>query len=167
MPEATRVPQATLVANVAKRRQRLRQKATSRPHKAIALREPAGAARSKRVPKRRAHPAGEEADEEWRAEVRATVQGFTEAHRATSTALEHDMYMKLINCYCVRMGHGSFVVPREEDGRVQFSPPTVSAARDERIPMAPGWRRRGGRVLAAGWLGGAKHGPLSPGSLLI
>ena len=53
--------------------------------------------------------------------VRGATETFKEGHRATSTAVEHDMYMRLINCWAERNGFGTFVVPR--DGAKD--PPTV------------------------------------------
>ena len=63
--------------------------------------------------------------------VRGATETFKEGHRATSTALEHDMYMRLINCWAERSGLGTFVVGR--DGAKD--PPTVRAAVDERTGL--------------------------------
>ena len=46
--------------------------------------------------------------------VRGATETFKEGHRATSTALEHDMYMRLINCWAERSGFGTYVVGRED-----------------------------------------------------
>ena len=72
---------------------------------------------------RRAQGQGLREDEESRKEAsrrgcilpgsaRRDGETFKEGHRATSTALEHDMYMRLINCWCERSGFGTYVVPR-------------------------------------------------------
>ena len=61
--------------------------------------------------------------------VCGATETFKEGHRATSTALEHDMYMRLINCWAERSGFGTFVVGRED---ARGEPPTVRAAVDER-----------------------------------
>ena len=47
---------------------------------------------------------------------------------APRTALEHDMYMRLINCWAERSGFGTFVIRREDAG--DGEPPTVRAAKD-------------------------------------
>jgi len=61
--------------------------------------------------------------------VRGATETFKESHRATTTAAEHDAYMRLINCWAVRSGFGTYVVSRE--GFDKMKPPSVRAARDE------------------------------------
>jgi hypothetical protein len=66
--------------------------------------------------------------------MRGATETFKEGHRATSTAIEHDMYMPLINCWAERSGFGTHVVGREDsDGQA----PTVRAPLDDKtgLPM--------------------------------
>ena len=67
--------------------------------------------------------------EDYCTAVRGATETFKESHRATTTAAEHDMYMRSINCWAERSGFGTYVVPRE--GVDKMKPPAVRAARDE------------------------------------
>ena len=126
---------ARLVAPLARRRTQLREKGKTRPHKQIARREPAGSGALGAVPKGKDFTSATgrkkqktDVDAYCKA-VRGATETFKEGHRATSTALEHDMYMRLINCWAERSGFGTYVVGREDAGG---EPPTVRAAVDER-----------------------------------
>ena len=96
-----------LVAPLARRRVKLEAKGKHRPHKAIAKRLPAGSADLKSIPKGRQYlAAGKEmeasATEAYCEAVRGATETFKESHRGESTALEHDMYMRLINCWTAK-----------------------------------------------------------------
>ena len=52
---------------------------------------------------------GREGDELWYKHVEENTSGFSEAHRATSTAFEHDMYMRSISEWVVLMGFAPLV----------------------------------------------------------
>ena len=126
-----------LVAPLARKRQRLVHKGKTRPHKAIAPRLPAGAGDLKSVPKGKEYMTARvkkggkhHGVEAYCQAVRGCTETLTESHRATSTATEHDMYMRLINRWAERSGFGTYVVPRE--GVERDNPPAVRAARDER-----------------------------------
>ena len=118
-----------LVAPLARRRIKLEAKGKTRPHKKIARRLPAGSGDLASVPKGKDYVGGSKSGgvEEYCAAVRGATETFKESHRAESTAAEHDMYMRLINCWAERSGFGTYVVPREgADGKS----PAVRAARD-------------------------------------
>ena len=126
-------PSARLVAPLARRRTQLKEKGKTRPHKQIVKRLPAGSGVLGAVPKGKDFTSGgtkQAVDINAYCEaVRGATETFKEGHRATSTALEHDMYMRLINCWAERSGFGTYVVRRENVG---VDPPTVRAAKDER-----------------------------------
>ena len=118
-----------LVAPLARKRIKLEAKGKVRPHKQIARRLPAGSGDLASVPKGKDYVGGKKSGgvEEHCKAVRGATQTFKESHRAESTAREHDMYMRLINCWAERSGFGTFVVPQEgADGKS----PAVRAARD-------------------------------------
>ena len=52
---------------------------------------------------------GREGDELWYKHVEENTSGFSEAHRATSTAFEHAMYMRSISEWVVLMGFAPLV----------------------------------------------------------
>ena len=121
---------------MARKRKHLEQKGATRPHKAIAGRQPAGSAELQSVPKGKDYIAPSNAGkrggaqvEDYCTAVRGATETFKESHRATTTAAEHDMYMRSINCWAERSGFGTYVVPRE--GVDKLNPPAVRAARDE------------------------------------
>ena len=133
MPRTT--PPSTLVAPLARRRTQLKEKSKWRPHRAIHKRLPAGASDLANVPKgkefKMALPTGEGGTDvqAYCKAVRGATDTFKDAHRATQTALEHDMYMRLFNCWTERSGFGTFVVDRPD--RVPGEePPTAQIAKD-------------------------------------
>ena len=118
-----------LVAPLARRRMKLEAKGKFRPHKKIARQLPAGSGDLASVPRGKDYVGGKKSGgvEEYCKAVRGATQTFKESHRAESTAREHDMYMRLINCWAERSGFGTFVVPREG---AEDKSPAVRAARD-------------------------------------
>ena len=129
-----------LVAPLARRRTQLKEKGKVRPHKQIARRLPAGSGVLGAVPKGKDYVTATARGEKqvnvnaYCKAVRGATETFKEGHRATSTALEHDMYMRLINCWAERSGFGTYVVGREDSNG---QTPTVRAALDEEtgVPM--------------------------------
>ena len=122
-----------LVAPLARKRKHLEAKGATRKHKAIAGRLPAGAAELASVPKGKDYVAASKDSvrrgvEAYCSAVRGATETFKESHRATTTAMEHDMYMRLVNCWAERSGFGTYVVRRE--GVDKMNPPAVRAARD-------------------------------------
>ena len=92
-----------LVAPLARRRTQLQEKAKYRPEKKIAGRLPsgAGALPLAKIPKGKdfKRTGGKQTDiTAYCKAVRGATDTFKDSHRATSTALEHDMYryMRLI-----------------------------------------------------------------------
>ena len=89
--------QARLVAPLARRRTQLKEKAKVRPHKQIAKRLPAGSGVLGAVPKGKDYTSAtkggkKETDvDAYCQAVRGATETFKDGHRATSTALEHDM----------------------------------------------------------------------------
>ena len=131
---------AGLVAPLARRRTQLKEKGKTRPHKLIAKRLPAGSGVLGAVPKGKEYASAHNGRKRKQVDIRAYCQAvrgatetFKEGHRATSTAMEHDMYMRLINCWAERSGFGTYVVPREG----AKDTPAVRAAVDKRtgLPM--------------------------------
>ena len=128
----------TLAAPLARRRTQLKEKGKTRPAKQIARRLPAGSGALDAVPKGKDYAAVTKNGKEqvdvnaYCQAVRGTTETFKEGHRATSTALEHDMYMRLINCWAERSGFGTYVVARED---ANGEAPTVCAAVDEKTGL--------------------------------
>ena len=126
---------APLIAPLARRRTQLKEKGTTRPHKQISRRLPAGSGVLGAVPKGMDYATAKKGGKKmtnvtaYCQAVRGATETFKEGHRATSTALEHDMYMRLINCWAERSGFGTFVVPREN---ANGEAPTVRAPVDKR-----------------------------------
>ena len=125
---------AGLVAPLARRRTQLKEKGKVRAHKQIAKRLPAGSGALGSVPKGKDFARAQggtkqktDVDAYCKA-MRGATETFMEGHRATSTAVEHDMYMRLINCWAERSGFGTFVVGRED---ANGQAPTVRAALDK------------------------------------
>jgi len=110
---------APLVAPLARRRTQLKEKGKTRPHKQIVRRLPAGSGVLGAVPKAKDYASAKKGGKKqvdvaaYCQAVRGATETFKEGHRATSTALEHDMYMRLINCWAERSGLGTFVVGRD------------------------------------------------------
>ena len=105
-------PSSRLVAPLARRRTQLKEKAKHRPHKQIARRLPAGSGVLGAVPKGKDYALTEGGKKKTDVDaycqaVRGATETFKEGHRATSTAMEHDMYMRLINCWAERSGFGT------------------------------------------------------------
>jgi hypothetical protein len=124
-----------LVAPLARRRPQLKEKGKTRPYKQIARRLPVGSGVLGAVPKGKqflgAATSGKQkqtAIDEYCKAMRGTTETFKDGHRANSTAKEHDMYARLINCWAERSGFGTYVVERED---AAAEPPTVRAAVDE------------------------------------
>ena len=120
-----------LVAPLARKRKHLERKGATRKHKSIAGRLPAGAGDLESVPKGKDFVTSSQGHEALGVEaycsaVRGATTTFKESHRDTTTAAEHDMYMRLINCWTERSGFGTYVVPRE--GVDKMHPPAVRAA---------------------------------------
>ena len=126
---------APLIAPLARRRTQLKEKGTTRPHKQISRRLPAGSGVLVAVPKGKDYATAKKGGKKkadvkaYCKAVRGATETFKEGHRATSTALEHDMYMRLINCWAERSGFGTYVVPREN---ANGEAPTVCAAVEKR-----------------------------------
>ena len=111
-------PPSRLVAPLSRRRTQLKEKGKSRPHKKIAPRLPAGAGALDSLPKGKDYMASasnpkkkQTAITEYCKAVRGATETFKDGHRATSTALEHDMYMRLINCWAKRSGFAAQTSP--------------------------------------------------------
>ena len=127
-----------LVAPLARRRTQLTEKGKHRPHKQIARRLPAGSGVLGAVPKGKDYASASNGKKTninaYCQAVRGATRTFKEGHRATSTAAEHDMYMRLINCWAERSGFGTYVVPHED---AKAGEPAVRAAVDTRtgLPM--------------------------------
>ena len=125
---------ARLVAPLARRRTQLKEKSKVRAHKKIKPRLPAGSGVLGAVPKGKDFArtqGGKKQKTDVHAyckAVRGATETFKDGHRATSTADEHDMYMRLINCWTERSGFGTYVVARED---ANGQAPTVRAALDE------------------------------------
>ena len=129
---------APLVAPLARRRTQLKEKAKIRPEKQIARRLPAGSGVLAAVPKGKDYASAKRGKKTvdiaaYCQAVRGATETFKDSHRATSTASEHDTYMRLINCWSERSGFGTFVVSRED----ATEPPMVRAALDKKtgLPM--------------------------------
>jgi hypothetical protein len=75
---------------------------------------PAGTGELGVIKSRDAFSDGREGDEHWYKHVEENTSGFSEAHRATSTAFEHAMYMRSISEWVVLMGFSplEFLGPR-------------------------------------------------------
>ena len=132
----TRAEPSKLVAPLARRRTQLMEKGKTRSHRAIHKRLPAGAGDLARIPKGKefqtALPTGEGGTDvkAYCKAVRGATATFKDGHRATQTALEHDMFMRIINNWAVRSGFGTFVVDRK-DRVAGMLPPTVQIAKDD------------------------------------
>ena len=100
-----------LVAPLQRRRSMLQEKAKTRDHKKMTKKLPAGSAALAKVPKGKDFMSARGAEQakitEYCKAVRGSTETFKDAHRATSTAMEHDMYMQLINCWAERSGFGT------------------------------------------------------------
>jgi len=70
---------------------------------------PAGTGELGVIKSRDAFSDGREGDEHWYKHVEENTSGFSEAHRATSTAFEHAMYMRSISEWVVLMGFSPLV----------------------------------------------------------
>ena len=86
-----------LVAPLARRRLQLKEKGKVRPHKQIARRLPAGSSALGSVPKGNDYASAQSGKKQktdvaaYCKAVRSATETFKEGHRATSTAVEHDM----------------------------------------------------------------------------
>ena len=112
-------PAHKLVAPLARRRTQLMEKGKTRSHRTIHKRLPAGAGDLARIPKGKefttALPTGEGGTDvnAYCKAVRGATATFKDGHRATQTALEHDMFMRIIiinNCGRCEAGLNSYMV---------------------------------------------------------
>ena len=110
---------AGLVAPLARRRTQLKEKGKTRSHKLIVKRLPAGSGVLGAVPKGKDYASAQKGKKKqvdigaYCKAVRGATETFKEGHRATSTAMAHGMYMRLINCWAERSGFGTYAVARE------------------------------------------------------
>ena len=65
---------------------------------------PAGTGEVGKIKERPEFPDGSTGDEQWYKHVEEGTSGFSEAHRAKTTAYEHAMYMRNISDWAVTMG---------------------------------------------------------------
>lgn len=136
---ATTAKHAKLVAPLNRRRTQLKEKGKTRSSKMITKRLPAGSGALKAIPTGKdftmttKDAAGSEQVniKEYCKAIRSTTATFKDAHRATSTADEHDAFMRRVNRWAVRSGFGTYVV--ERDGATEA--PTVKAAMDEKTGL--------------------------------
>ena len=90
---------APIIAPLARRRTQLKEKAKTRPHKQIARRLPAGSGVLGAVPKGKDYVKAKKGGKKetdldaYCQAVRGATETFKDSHRATSTALEHYMYL--------------------------------------------------------------------------
>ena len=95
-----------------KRRAQLKEKSKTRPEKKIAKRLPAGSGALGSVPKGKdfitqasgQKGAGHADITAYCKAVRVATETFKDGHRATSSAMEHDMFMRLINEFLYAIG---------------------------------------------------------------
>ncbi len=129
---------APLLAPLARRRTQLKEKGVTRPHSKIAPRLPAGSSDLAGLPKGRdfmrkkksGGGAVQKQIDKYCKAMRRSTHTFKEGHRATSTAAEHDMYVRLVNCWAERSGFGTYAIERKaSDG---CSSPAVQIAKDPR-----------------------------------
>ena len=81
---------------------------------------PAGTGEVGKIKERPDFPDGSTGDEQWYKHVEEGTSGFSEAHRAKTTAYEHAMYMRNISDWAVTMGFAPLVEPAEAPGSTVF-----------------------------------------------
>ena len=81
---------------------------------------PAGTSKQGTITDRTTFEIGAEGDEQWYEEVVEKTSEFSEAHRATSTAREHEMYMKNISDWVVSIGFPPLVRKAEPGEKRAF-----------------------------------------------
>ena len=130
---------AKLVKPLQRRRTMLHEKAKVRDNKKMAKKLPAGSGALTNVPKGKDFTTMATIGKTqtnitaYCKAIRSSTETFKDAHRATSTAMEHDAYMRLINSWAERSGFGTYVVARE--GVAKNTPPCVKARLKDLFPL--------------------------------
>ena len=135
MPPSKNAP---LLAPLARRRTQLMEKGVTRPRRKIAPRLPAGSSVLAGVPKGRDFVSAKKSGggsvqkqiEKYCKAMRQSTTTFKEGNRAASTAAEHDMYVRLINCWAERSGFGTYAIERK--GNADGTSAAMQIAREAR-----------------------------------